>query len=338
MVNTTKTTTARTTKRVVMIRSSPRRSHENGTAHTATDSSFSLLFWSGVVFLPCLAYWLNTFFMGMKYQLQQRELRDQFGLITIPNYLADDDELRIKLQNDTLWRACDQITSSGYFRFWYYPPQPPRNVFEEMVVRTYKGTPYWDQAISYEYWCNIMDDTHKSEWPYHTDRDEDVLEQERKLVFPLRGAVYYGYDAGPYDGGDFYIVDSVPYRIHPPNERPRHPTDDCGSEFCVTNPTLLAKTSTMDRRRQQRDPHGALRVPTAYNTLLYANVTHFHKVTPLYRGRRYALAMNANHWKPYNIRSAPTDDEMLTIVSEFTEARMRNPLHPEKQQQHHHQQ
>lgn len=50
------------------------------------------------------------------------------------------------------------------------------------------------------------------EHPWHTDRDEDVLDKEQKLIFPLMGSEFYGRNES-YTGGYFYMIDSVPYEI-----------------------------------------------------------------------------------------------------------------------------
>ena len=236
------------------------------------------------------------------YDLRQQELRERFNATIIEGFLEDDDpELLAKVKNDSLWEACDTITLERDMRFWYYPQNEPNNLFEELTQRTYKDTPYWDQAISYEYWCNIMEYPTKQVWPWHTDRDEDVLEQEKSLVFPLMGAVYYG-STHPYEGGDFQMVDSIPYKNHG-NNAAINAGDECGPEFCISNPHLL---------RDGLDE--AMYVKTKFDTLLYVNVTHFHRVTKLKAGRRYALAMNANHWLPYKVERAPTNDGMMEMA------------------------
>ena len=144
------------------------------------------------------------------------------------------------------------------------------------------------------------------EWPWHTDRDEDVLQQENKLVFPLMGAVYYGSNHS-YQGANFQMIDSIPYERK--GRQPKHPNDDCGPDFCVSNPHLL------------RSKDEAMYVETTYDMLLYANVTHFHKVTPLKSGMRYALAMNANHWMPYKVEQTPTDQGLLEMSKQLIESK-----------------
>ena len=226
-------------------------------------------------------------------------------MTVVPNFLAQNDpDLLQRQTNDELWRACHILTLEPDIRFWYYPQNKPKNIFEELILRTYQDTPYWQQAISYEYWCNIMENTNQ-EWPWHTDRDEDVLEQEKKLVFPLMGAVYYGSNHS-YEGANFQMVDSIPYER---NGAPNHPQDNCDPDFCVSNPHLL---STRDE---------ALYVETTYDILLYANVTHFHHVTPLKSGMRYALAMNANHWLPYKVEETPTNEGMLEMAKQLRESK-----------------
>lgn len=242
--------------------------------------------------------------------LQRDEaLRDYYQIETRPNFVSPSAHplLWQKLQNESLWRACDKITK-GTTRFWYYPPNPPRNVFEEMAKFIYQDTPYWNEAESFEYWCNILevstdDDTdhpQRIQHPWHTDRDEDILDQEKRFVVPLRGAVYYGYSE--FEGGEFQIVNSVPYK-QTPDIQPS-PTDQChaSSQMCITNPSHLHADQS------------ALYVPVRPNMLLMANVTYFHKVAPISKGQRLSLAVNADHWRPYVVETTPTDDEMLQLA------------------------
>lgn len=277
--------------------------------------SSSIIFVILVVVLTQLVPFVNNVMRSWQYQLDQLLLRQQFNVTTIDDFLSDNDlDFLRKVQNDSLWRACDKITASGVVRFWYYPSNEPVNIFEELAVKIYKDTVHWDQAKAYEYWCNIVeesDDPRSKETPWHTDRDEDVLEKERKFVFPLMGAVFYGFNES-YAGGYFHMIDSVPYRI---GTRKRHPNDQCheGQGMCVTNPHLFSSNKSNE----------ALYVETKFNRLLYANVTHFHKVTKVTSGKRYALAVNANHWLPYEIEQAPSNDEMLALAEKEIETHQR---------------
>jgi hypothetical protein len=134
--------------------------------------------------------------------------------MTTDDFLKGDDQyqsesqsslsLLSRVQNDTLWRACDKITSTGSMRLWYYPDQEPNNIFEEIAIKIYKPTEFWNKAVSYEYWCNIIEekatntaddptptlaqvDGHASmEHSWHTDRDEDVMALENIFVTPLK--------------------------------------------------------------------------------------------------------------------------------------------------------
>ena len=67
-------------------------------------------------------------------------------------------------------------------------------MFEELAYKIYRDTPQWDEAVSFEYWCNIIEQGQGTfgehlEHPWHTDRDEDVLAKEKKFVTPLMGSV-----------------------------------------------------------------------------------------------------------------------------------------------------
>jgi len=253
---------------------------------------------------------LNRALKNIQYEIRQAELRKQFNVSVHEDFLDESDSLLHDLQNDALWKACDTITASGTVRLWYYPGKEPANLFERVVVRIYKDTPYWEKAASFEYWCNIID-IHASgeatDHPWHTDRDEDILERERKLVTPLMGAVYYGYNE-TYDGGDFHMVATVPYRR---DSREPAEGDQCAKDLCVSQPHLLS------------DDESAMFVKTRFNTLLFANVTHFHKVTPVFSGRRYSLAVNADHWMPFDPRDSMTNEELLSVASAGVEQNRR---------------
>jgi hypothetical protein len=242
-----------------------------------------------------------------KYDLRQQQLQELFNVTIVHGFLAQKDpDLLSRVLNDDLWRACDILTLERDIRFWYYPENKPNNIFEELIQKTYQDTPYWQHAVAYEYWCNIMERPYQ-EWPWHTDRDEDVMDREVKLVFPLMGAVYYGSNHS-YEGGDFHMVNAIPYKKDT-SGKPRHPKDDCGSVFCIGNPHLL------------KSKDEAMYVETSFDMLLFANVTHFHKVTPLVSGMRYALAMNANHWLPYKVEQAPSNEGMVEMASQLLESK-----------------
>eukprot|EP00563_Minutocellus_polymorphus_P005966 CAMPEP_0181029760 /NCGR_PEP_ID=MMETSP1070-20121207/5370_1 /TAXON_ID=265543 /ORGANISM="Minutocellus polymorphus, Strain NH13" /LENGTH=345 /DNA_ID=CAMNT_0023107091 /DNA_START=145 /DNA_END=1184 /DNA_ORIENTATION=+ len=229
-------------------------------------------------------------------------------------FLDDDIDLMKRAQNDTLWRACDTITSAAAAtstRFWYYKGEP-RNIFEELAVKIYKDTPYWDEAASFEYWCNIIELGKGTfgellEHPWHTDRDEDILAREKKFVTPLMGSVFYGF-IEKFEGGEFHMIDSVPYML---GTKERAPTDECHPTegMCLSNPHLFDSDSPADH----------LRVPTRFNRLIYADVSHFHKVDRVRRGKRYALAVNANHWLPYDYtKLAPANEELVEMAKSIT--------------------
>lgn len=282
----------------------------------ASNSNYqiSFLIFVAAVALTQIVPFLERTMRSWERQLNQMILRQQFQVEYVDDFISDPRLLQ-SLQNDTLWRACDKVTKGG-IRFWYYPQNEPVNVFEEVAIRIWKNTSYWDNAISYNYWCNIIDEdddrpNNHMEHPWHTDRDEDVLDQERRFIFPLMGSVYYGFNAA-YTGGSFHMIDSVPYKM---GTRSRAATDDCHEKagMCLTNPHLF------DSRKSDE----ALFVETKFNRLLYANVTHFHKVSKVFSGKRYALAVNANHWLPYEVKRAPTNDEMIEMTSQELKQRHR---------------
>lgn len=67
-----------------------------------------------------------------------------------------------------------------------------------MVVQIYKDTPYWTNAVAYEYWCDAIDSStvnsgEEAQWP--VDRDETAMEKEQKILSPLRVARYIGFNA-----------------------------------------------------------------------------------------------------------------------------------------------
>ena len=250
-----------------------------------------------------------------QHSIYQSILREQFQVKIVDGFLDDDLELKDRVQNDTLWRACDTITSAAAAtstRFWFYKGQP-RNIFEELAVKIYKDTPYWDEAVSFEYWCNIIELGKGSfgqrlEHPWHTDRDEDVLAKEKKFVTPLMGSVFYGFNL-EFEGGEFHMIDSVPYML---GTKERAATDECHPTegMCLSNPHLFDNDSPADH----------LRVPAMFNRLIYADVSHFHKVDRVRRGKRYALAVNANHWLPYDYpKLAPTNEELVEFAGRITE-------------------
>ena len=251
-----------------------------------------------------------------QHSIYQLLLWEQFNITVVDGFLDDDIDLKHRVQNDTLWRACDTITSAAAAtstRFWYYKGDP-RNVFEELAYKIYRDTPQWDEAVSFEYWCNIIEQGQGTfgehlEHPWHTDRDEDVLAKEKKFVTPLMGSVLYGFNE-EFEGGAFHMIDSVPYMR---GTKERAPTDECHPTegMCLTNPHLFDGDSPADH----------LRVQATFNRLIYADVSHFHKVDRVRRGKRYALAVNANHWLPYDYpKLAPTNEELVEMAKSISQA------------------
>ena len=285
---------------VVHTNSAGNKGSSSLATETEQNSSIQALVKLAVV-VAIASFFVKNSLDSWRYEIRQQEFRNLFNVTIVQDFLAEKDpSLLEKVLNDELWRACHILTLEPDIRFWYYPQNEPNNIFEELIQRTYQDTPYWQKAISYEYWCNIMERANQ-EWPWHTDRDEDVLTKENKLVFPLMGAIYYGSNHS-YQGANFQMVDSIPYETE---GKPKQPDDNCGPDFCVSNPTLL------------NNKDEALYVETTFDMLLYANVTHFHKVTPLKSGMRYALAMNANHWLPYRVEQAPTNKGILEMAEQL---------------------
>ena len=290
----------------------------SGSGESANDSNIDLSSKATAVVIAVAVGAASFLIKGMKsyqHSIYQSILREQFQVKIVDGFLDDDLELKNRVQNDTLWRACDTITSAAAAtstRFWFYKGQP-RNIFEELAEKIYMGTPYWDEAVSFEYWCNIIELGKGSfgqrlEHPWHTDRDEDVLAKEKKFVTPLMGSVFYGFDE-EFEGGEFHMIDSVPYKL---GTKERAPGDECHPTegMCLTNPHLFDKDSPADH----------MRVPAMFNRLIYADVSHFHKVDRVRRGKRYALAVNANHWLPYDYpKLAPTNEELVEMAKSITE-------------------
>ena len=299
----------RTITRTTAVRTTTENGQKNGTTIPAVESWWRMaMVGVAMALLGSGGVRLNAWMVSIADRQQQAAWRDYYHVDTFENFVTPNNtRLWTDLHNESLWRACDKITK-GATRFWYmHKTESPKNVFEEMAVQIYRNTPYWDQAASFEYWCNVLEVNEEendaerlrrgAELHWHTDRDEDILERERRLVTPLRGAVYYGYP--PFEGGQFHIVNSVPYNRLPIDGSAAvqpSPSDECdpATHLCVTNPSHLVSNDS------------AFCVPVQPNLLLMANVTYFHKVTPLRSGKRFSLAVNADHWLPYEDDDATT--------------------------------
>jgi hypothetical protein len=110
------------------------------------------------------------------------------------------------------------------------------------------------------------------------------------------------------------IVDAVPYKI---GSQRHEATDDCmqrGARDMHPQSSFIRTPKTDE----------ALFVPTRFNRLLMANVTHFHKVTKVLSGKRYALAVNANHWMPYYIRQAPSNEDIINLANKGLDRNVRD--------------
>ena len=81
-----------------------------------------------VVILAALTPYIHDTYRSLSQEL----LKKQLQVSVVEDFLKDPDFIA-KVNNKTLWEACDKITSASESRFWYYPENEPNNIFEELT-------------------------------------------------------------------------------------------------------------------------------------------------------------------------------------------------------------
>mmetsp|Transcript_15255 Transcript_15255/g.22344 ORF Transcript_15255/g.22344 Transcript_15255/m.22344 type:complete len:242 (+) Transcript_15255:108-833(+) len=183
---------------------------------------------------------------------------------TIQDQFITDQQMINTLQDQDVWKECDRSGAR-----WWDGKTEPSNVWEQLSQKIWKDRWEYTQAAGFEYWCNIVKD--KKNVPWHIDKDEAALRDHKRLITPLMGAVYYGFNHdGHFSGGLLQLIDA-----------------DVGD-----NPL------NYDLKHGGRRSNEVLEVTPNFNRLVLFNASKWHRVTGVYHGTRYTFAVNANRHKP----------------------------------------
>uniref|UniRef100_A0A7S1BG62 Prolyl 4-hydroxylase alpha subunit Fe(2+) 2OG dioxygenase domain-containing protein n=1 Tax=Corethron hystrix TaxID=216773 RepID=A0A7S1BG62_9STRA len=157
-------------------------------------------------FIPALLVMIVAvlaFFLFRELEREEKANRPRHNTTIVDQFITNENILE-KLQNRTLWEACDD--SSGG---WWDKNSPPTNIWEEISAQIWKIRPeYYESSEGFEWWCNILDGRRPLSW--HIDKDEKELRLNNRLVHPIMGAVYYGYKH-MFEGGLLQTVDAGAY-------------------------------------------------------------------------------------------------------------------------------
>lgn len=191
--------------------------------------------------------------------LKRKKLEIALNFTVADNFISNADFLQ-RLQNESLWDECaDDVPQ------WWDGKSEPKNIWEELSKMIWQDRPEFQVAVGVEYWCNKISHGYL---PWHIDKDEVALKENNKLITPIMGSVFYGFNhTGQFSGGKLLLVDADVY-------------DD-----------PLVYESTKSDEVVQVDP--------IFNRMLIFNATKWHRVTEtLGSGARYTFAANVNSQKP----------------------------------------
>ena len=146
--------------------------------------------------------------------------------------------------------------NDGQYMWWDGWWNTPANTLKKRLIEAIWGeaSPYKQVSVSgFEYWTGQYDETKPDGLPFHLDKDEALYLKTGEIVSPIVGTVYYPIE-NDIDGGFLEIYEENPY----------------------TNPDTIPECIAPKKNRLVIFPAGY----------------HHHKVTPVTRGLRSAIAIN----------------------------------------------
>ena len=219
------------------------------------DIFLAILFASISIFLALGVQKMKQFVTDAKYKLILKNLNH-----TVTDDFIKDTSLLSRLQNETLWKECDEAGS----HFWQRQ-DPITNIWEELSKEIWQHRPEYKEAVGFEYWCNIISE--KRSLPWHIDKDEYELHENDDLVTPIMGAVYYGIDHKFKGSGNLMLIDA---------------------DIDQTSPFLY----------NYEENNEVVKVEPLFNRMVIFNASKWHRVETNFTGKRYTFAVNANRHRP----------------------------------------
>ncbi len=174
----------------------------------------------------------------------------------VDSFLKNEDPSMLeKLQRINEWKKCDGLDP----RFWDGKSEP-KNMWEELSKKIWMSRPEFNEAVGFEYWCNIIKAGQDLSW--HIDKDETAMKESFRLITPLFGAVYYGFNHDDkFTGGKLWTVDA-------------QFGDDPHEYEGIRRKEIVEFNADFDR-------------------LIFFNASLWHKVSDVTSGKRYTFAVNA---------------------------------------------
>ena len=220
-----------------------------------SDIFLAILFASISIFLALGVQKMKQFVADAKYKLLLKNLNH-----TVTDDFIKDTSLLSRLQNETLWKECDEAR----FYFWQRD-DPITNIWEELSKEIWQHRPEYKEAVGFEYWCNIKSENQSLTW--HIDKDEYELHENDDLVTPIMGAVYYGIDHKFKGSGNLMLIDA---------------------DIDQTSPFLY----------NYEENNEVVKVEPLFNRMVIFNASKWHRVETKFTGKRYTFAVNANRHRP----------------------------------------
>lgn len=221
--------------------------------------------------LAIVMYFMTNILKEMVEEAKQNELKhatpskytgpSRMETTIIDNFVDLKDPIVKRLQDKRLWEECNDGSQyeDGKYQWWDGKTEP-KDIWQELAKRMWENRPEFNDAIGFEYWCNIMEGG--KTLPWHIDKDEDAYSESYELVTPLKGSVYYGFDHdGKFDGGKLWLIDAQ-----------------------YEDNFELYETEWRDE---------LVEIDANYNRVVYFNASLWHKVSTITSGARYTFAVNA---------------------------------------------
>lgn len=219
----------------------------------------------GPILLAILAYLASmltrAFQRSIEHSAVIRSMNREENLnhTVVDDFIKDEVVLK-QLQDPKVWEACDKDNLR-----WWDGKSKPKNIWEQLAKQIWEDRDEFQTAAGFEYWCNIIQD--QKNLPWHIDKDEAEFAKNDKLITPLMGAVYYGFDHHFDKGtGMLHLVDADV------NDNP------------------------LDFEYERRSE--VLEISPEFNRMIMFNASKWHRVTGVTNGARYTFAVNADRLKP----------------------------------------
>ena len=174
----------------------------------------------------------------------------------------------IKDQNllDEIQNDKTYFDDNGDYMWWDGWWNSPADTLKKRVIQYIWGenSPYDSVSIAgFEYWTGQYDNTKPEGLKFHLDKDEALYMETKEILSPIIGTVYYPWE-NDIDGGYLEIFESNPF------------------ESDVTTERIAAKQNRL---------------------VIFPAGQKFHRVTPVTRGLRSAMAINLWGAEPSGVKN-----------------------------------